>query len=155
MATLNLSRTERLLIAANSDNKGFIKRYSGLILNVIQKQPTVAKVKNVKCFRISVYEKYISKRLGIPIGARKNKKIEIPNRILKSEVNIIRYLRGLYEAEGSFCVHKATSIYKFLFSNRNKSLIRNVEMLLRRLNFHLHISSHQVQISKKEEVYRD
>ncbi|OGZ97975.1 MAG: hypothetical protein A3G49_06245 [Candidatus Sungbacteria bacterium RIFCSPLOWO2_12_FULL_41_11] len=115
MATLNLSRTERLLIAANSDNKGFIKRYSGLILNVIQKQPTVAKVKNVKCFRISVYEKYISKRLGIPIGARKNKKIEIPNRILKSEVNIIRYLRGLYEAEGSFCVHKATSTYKFLF----------------------------------------
>ncbi|MCD6270358.1 hypothetical protein J7J23_01095 [bacterium] len=60
----------------------------------------------------------------------------------------------MYEAEGSFCVHKPTYTYKFLFANRNKSLLENVYRILKILGFHPHKSKYKIQISKKGEVYK-
>jgi len=74
--------------------------------------------------------------------------------VLKNRNFLIKYLRGLYEAEGSFCVHKPTSTYKFLFSNKNKSLLKNVYQSLRFLGFHPHESKDKIQISRKKEVYK-
>ncbi|MDD5152951.1 MAG: hypothetical protein PHS95_03110, partial [Candidatus Pacebacteria bacterium] len=67
---------------------------------------------------------------------------------------IIRYLRGLYEAEGSFCVHEPTYTHKFLFANKNISMLNNVYGLMKALGFHPHRSKYQIQISRKEEVQR-
>lgn len=147
-------RSEELRLVSNSNNPGFIKRYAQLMEGIFQKKPYVIPSKSANCTKIGFYEKYIKERLDIPSGARKNLKIKIPEWIFKNEKFIVRYLRGLYEAEGSFCVHKPTYTYKFLFSNRNQSMLNNVYDLMQFIGFHPHRSKYQIQISKKEEVYK-
>jgi len=146
-------RTEGLTISSNATNKGFIRRYARLIKNKFSKNPTIDKCFK-GCTRIRLYQKEISKRFGIPTGARGNKNIKIPRWILNNKEYLKRYLRGLYEAEGSFNVHKPTYTYKFLFSNRNKSLLRNVYRGLKILGFHPHQSKYKIQVSREKEVYR-
>lgn len=147
-------RTERLTIACNSKNSGFIKRYKKLIEKVFNKKTRCAKIKNKNCTRISIYEKYISKRLEVPTGNRRQLKIEVPKWILKDREALISYLRGLYEAEGSFCIHQPTSTYKLLFSNSNPSILNIVYHGLQKLGFHPHRSRYKIQLSKKDEVYK-
>ncbi len=147
-------RTEILAIFSNSNNPGFIKRYATLTEKIFDKKPALLKKKNENCIKISIYEKNISTRLGIPTGARKDQKIRIHRWISENKEYLKRYLRGLYEAEGSFCIHKPTYTYKFLFSNRNTSLLNNVYQSLRVLGFHPHRSKNKIQISRKEEVYK-
>ena len=147
-------RSEELRLVSNSNNPGFIKRYAQLMEDIFKKKPYIIPSKSANCTKIGFYEKYIGERIGIPSGARKNLKIKIPEWIFKNEEYTVRYLRGLYEAEGSFCVHKPTYTYKFLFSNKNRSMLNNVYGLIRLLGFHPHRSQYQIQISKKEEVYR-
>lgn len=146
-------RTEALTIASNAKNKGFIKRYSLIIKRIFLKEPVINKPYR-GCVRIRLYEKYLSKRLNFPVGSRKSLNLKTPPWISENRDYLIRYLRGLYEAEGSFCVHKPTYTYKLLFSNRNRSLLDNVYRSLKTLGFHPHKSKYQIQISKKEEVYK-
>jgi len=147
-------RTEELTIFSNSNNRGFIVRYGNLLEKIFNKKPYIAKTSWSNCVRIRIYQKEIKKRLGIPYSPRGKRTIKIPGWILKNEQYIVRYLRGLYEAEGSFCIHKPTGTYKFLFRNRNRSMLRNVFRLMKKIGFHPHVSSEQVQISKKAEVYK-
>lgn len=148
-------RSESLTIFCNTKNKGFIRRYKNLMQKLFEKQPYEGKVgPNKGCTRIRIYQKNISRRLDLPIGDRRKVNFQIPEWIFKNKEYLKRYLRGLYEAEGSFCVHKPTSTFKFLFSNRNESLRRNVFQGLRILGFHPHESGYQVQISRKTEVYK-
>ncbi len=146
-------RTENLALLSNSNNTGFINRYSQLIKKVFNKKPSIHKRKNSNCTKISIYQKDISKRLGLLAKAKRNQTIKFPEWISENKKYLKRYLRGLYEAEGSFCVHKPTYTYKFLFSNRNQSLLNNVYRGLKILGFHPHKSKYQIQISRKEEVY--
>lgn len=145
-------RSESLSLFSHSENRGFVSRYSALIEKVFKKKPSVAKRKGENCIKISIYENKISSRLGIPSGARGNKKISVPNWILSNPEFIVRYLRGLYEAEGSYCVHKPTGTYKLFFSNRNQSLLQNVFLLVRKLGFNPHMRNCDVQVSRKDEV---
>ena len=147
-------RTEVLTILSNSNNIGFIKRYSGIVKKIFDKNPSIFKRRKSNCVEIKIYQKEISKRLFIPSGSRKNLKIKIPYWISQNRNYLKRYLRGLYEAEGSFCVHKPTYAYKFLFSNRNNSLLEIVFSALRFLGFHPHRSKYSIQVSKKKEVYK-
>lgn len=147
-------RSERLVIASNSNNKGFIGHYSCLVKKIFNKETTNMKSPNSNCVRISIYENKISERLGIPAGDRSNLKITMPSWIKNDHEILKRFLRGLFEAEGSFCVHKPTSTYKLLFSNRNPSLLNLVFRGLIMLGFHPNLSGYKVQISRREEVYR-
>ncbi len=148
-------RTESVTISSNAKNKGFINRYSKLLETIFKKKPYIAKMSGSNCVRIRIFQKNISKRFNIPSGARRYKKISVPRWIFKEEEYIIRYLRGLYEAEGSFCIHTPTSTYKLFFSNRNESMLRNVFRLMKHLGFHPHQSksNYSIQVSKREEVY--
>lgn len=147
-------RTEEIRIFSNSNNLGFVNRYSSLVEKVFKKKPYVKKIKNINCIKISLYQKEISKRLGIPTGKRANLEIKVPNWILRDKKYIVRYLRGLYEAEGSFSVHKTTYTYKLIFSNTNIYMLNNVYTLLVKLGFSPHRSPKQIQLSKKLEVYK-
>lgn len=148
-------RTESLTIACNSNNLGLVDRYADLVKKFFDKKPYVKKVdKEKNCIRIRVYQKNISKRLGIPTGDRGKSVIHIPSWIVGNKNFLKRYLRGLYEAEGSFCVHKPTCTYKFLFGNRNESLLDNVFRGLKILGFHPHRSKYAIQVSRRKEVYR-
>lgn len=147
-------RTEGLTVAANSNNSGFIKRYSDLIEKFFDKKPHIKKEDFSNCTRIRIYQKDISKRLNIPTGNRSKFQIKTPKWIWQNREFLIRFLRGLYEAEGSFCIHKPTSTYKFLFSNRNSYLLDSVYKSLIKLGFNPHRSPDKIQLSRKEEVYK-
>lgn len=147
-------RTERLIISSNSKNVGFVKRYANIVEQLFEKKPLCMKSIDKNCIRISVYEKFISKRLNIPCGNRKEFDAIIPNWILKEERFILAYLRGLYEAEGSFCIHKPTCTYKIFFSNKNNSLLNNVFYLLKRFGLHPNKSQYKIQVSRKDEVFK-
>lgn len=147
-------RTERLSIFSNANNKGFVERYERIVFAIFNKKPISSKRNESNCIKIDIYQKDIAKRLGIPSGARKNISFQIPEWILENREYLKRYLRGLYEVEGSFSVHKPTCTYKFIFKNTNNSLLDNVYGALKLLDFHPHRSIYQIQISRKEEVYR-
>jgi hypothetical protein len=148
-------RTESLTIASNANNLGFIKRYANLLSKLFNTKASRSySGKFTNCVRIRIYQKKISERLNIPAGSRKKQNIKIPLWILQNKKYLVRYLRGLYEAEGSFCTHRPTYTYKLLFSNRNKSLLKNVFRALKILGFHPHKSPDKIQVSRKEEVYQ-
>lgn len=148
-------RSESLTLACNAKNKGFIRRYKNLIWKLFEKNPYEKRVgPNKGCTRLRIYQKNISKRLGVPTGTRRRINFRTPSWVLQNRKYLERYLRGLYEAEGCFCVHKPTGTYKFLFSNRNESLRQNVFQGLKILGFHPHQSGYQVQVSRKAEVYK-
>lgn len=145
-------RTESLRIVGNANNPNFAKYYAHIIEKVFDKKPYVVKRKTSEAFDITIYEKYISKRLNIPTGSRRDKKFLVPRWILSNKNYIIQYLRGLYEAEGSISFHKKTYTHKMIFSNKNNSLLNNVYYLVKQLGFHPHRSGFKIQISKKQEV---
>lgn len=147
-------RTERLIIAANSNNQGFIQRYSNLIKEVFGKDPCCMKSKRAQCIRISVYEKFISKRLGVPSGNKKTSKVGIPTWAWKRKSLLISCLRGLYEAEGSFTVHLPSCTYKAAFSNKNPKLLNDVYSALQILNFYPLYERYRIMISRKDEFFR-
>lgn len=145
-------RTEELSIFSNSNNPGFIRRYSDLVEKIFCHKPAITKHGKKKCTRIRIYEKNIASRLNMPYSPRGKLKIAIPRWVLKDRGFVVRYLRGLYEAEGSFSVHKPTSTYKASFSNTNESMLGNVFRLAKKLGFHPHRDKLRVQISRKKEV---
>ena len=145
-------RTERLLIFSNASNKGFVKRYTFLVEKVFSKSPYVYKQHPQECIRISLYQKKISRRLGVPTGSRKDIQIMVPKWVLSNRKYIVRYLRGLFEAEGSFSVHIPTSTFKFSFANHNQTLLAIVADLLRKQGFHPSRGNDRVQLSRKKEV---
>lgn len=148
-------RTESLIISSNANNPGFVERYAGLLNKLFDAKPTISHSSNSGgCIRIRIYQNKISERLNISAGNRKKQNIKIPLWILQNKEYLVKYLRGLYEAEGSFCIHKPTYTYKLLFSNRNKSLLKNVYRALKILGFHPHRSPDKIQVSRKEEVYK-
>lgn len=147
-------RTERLIISANSKNQGFIDRYSNLVQDIFNKEPTIMKSAINGGTRISIYQKHISSRLAIKTGSRLNYEIDVPYWIACRKKFILAYLRGLFEAEGSFGVHKATYTHKLSFSNHNKFILGNVYRLLKKIGFSPSIDRCRVQLSKKNEVYR-
>ncbi len=147
-------RSERLVIACNTQKPKFSERYATMVEKLFKKKPKVLVSPTSNSTRISIYQKFISKRLDVPAGNRGKISFSIPSWIWNNSDFLIRYLRGLYEAEGSFCVHKPTSTYKMLFSNRNPSLLENVFRGVQKLGFHPHRSGYQIQLSRKEEVYR-
>ena len=147
-------RTERLYIFSNANSQGFIQRYEKILTILFKRKISVKNVTGSQCVRLSVYERNISKRIGIPTGSRGKLTIKVPSWISRDPSMLRCYIRGLYEAEGSFCIHKKTSTYKFFFSNRNKSLLNIVFMSLKKFGFHPHRSLYMIQLSRKKEVMR-
>ncbi len=147
-------RTEVLRIVANAKNAGFISRYAALVEQVFQKVPTVKKRNSTNAVDITIYEKYIARRLDMQTGAKTHMLLPIPLWIEASRYYTIRYLRGLYEAEGSISHHPKSYTHKFQFANTHQSLLDNVFNSLVKLGFHPHRSKKQIQISRKEEVQK-
>jgi len=104
------------------------------------------------CIRVWVYQKSISKRLGIPAGDRRKSILEIPDWIWDSNDFLIWYLKGLFEAEGSLSIHLPSCTYNFAFSNRNGKLLDNVKRGLIKLGFHPEVRNNAIRLRKKAEV---
>lgn len=147
-------RTERIVIAGDANKMDFIYRYAKMTDLLFEKVPLIMKTKHSNAVRISLYQKYISNRLGIPTGDKGRLVYKLPIWIDNNEQYLLRFLRGLYEAEGSLCIHLPTCTYNFTFSNINPSLLENVETILKRLEFHPEVRNNAIRVRKKAEVER-
>src|SRR3989344_3004366 len=145
-------RCDSLRITGDAKKMGFVNYATHLVEVVFSKKPTVSKVKRSNAMTVTIYEKDISKRLGIPHGSRANLDYILPKWISRSRSNIIHFLRGLYEAEGSLCYHPPTSTHKLFFANKNQYLLKLVATLVEDLGFKQNTYINKVQVSRKVEV---
>lgn len=145
-------RTECLRIVSNSNNRGFIQRYSKIVEEVFKKKPNVKRRKNSDATDIVLYEKHIAKRLGLKTGAKTHRPFLLPSWIKKNKQYKMHFLRGLYETDGFLGHHDATYTHKFVFYNVNQSLLKLVFNLVSELGFHPHESKTCIQVSRKVEV---
>jgi hypothetical protein len=65
---------------------------------------------------------------------------------------LVRFLRGLFEAEGSLCIHLPTCTYNFGFCNKNPSLLTIVKDSLELLGYNPKISGYNIGLRRKAEV---
>jgi hypothetical protein len=147
-------RTERITITGDAKKMDFIFRYAKMTELIFNKKPTITRALRSNAVRISLYQKFISARLGIPTGNRKYIEYELPAWIWESDEYLIRFLRGLFEAEASLSIHLPTYTYNFSFSNLNKSILYMVQTALIRLEFHPEVRDNAIRIRKKAEVER-
>lgn len=145
-------RTERIIIVGNSNNPGFINRYSYIIEKIFNKKPVVSKIRGANCIRISLYQKFISKRLGIPSGNRGKMIYTLPLWIKNNKVFLTSFLKGLFEAEASLSIHLKTYTYNFQFSNLNENLLNIVKDGLISLGYNPEIRKISIRLRKKHEV---
>src|SRR3989344_1649199 len=118
-----MARTEGLRVTLGTDKPQLWKFSAQLLKEVFNKEPHIAKRKSANCVDLVIYEKYLSERLSIPAGSRGNLDIKLPLWIWGNNGFLIACIRGLFEAEGSFSVHKPTYTYNLAFSNKNRSLL--------------------------------
>lgn len=147
-------RCDSLRITGDAAKMGFVTRSAQLIESVFNKGPAIRQVTASNAMTVTIYEREIARRLGIPHGNRAKLMYELPTWISKNRSFTLRFLRGLYEAEGSLNFHPPTYTHKFIFANTNPHLINLVAMLLGTLGFHPHISGPSLQVSKKAEVQK-
>ena len=147
-------RCDALRIVGDAKKMGFVNRSAMLIEKVFGKRPSIIKRNASNAVNITLYEKNIQKRLNLPAGSRTNYEFQLPGWIAKSKPRTIRFLRGLYEAEGSLSHHEATYTHKLIFANTNQHLLTLVARLVRGLGFTVNIDAVKVQISRKVEVQK-
>ncbi len=147
-------RCDSLRVVGDAAKMGFVIRAAYIIHAVFGKRPRISKRKKSNAVNVTLYEKHISKRLGIPAGARRKSRFILPVWIERSKSKKIRFLRGLYEAEGTLCHSPATYTHKFIFTNMNAYLLKLVARLVRELGFTVSVSANKVQVSRKHEVQK-
>jgi DNA-binding transcriptional regulator WhiA len=143
-------RTERLTISLNTKYPSLVFYTQSLLKEFFKKAPTIHKQGNG--IRLWIYQKHISKRLGIASGNKNQTTIRIPRWILQSNDYQISFLKGLFEAEGSLSIHHPTYTYNFQFANRNPSLLRCVGTLLKKLGLHPEHRLNAVRLRRRSEV---
>jgi hypothetical protein len=147
-------RTERLVIAGDAKKMDFIYRYAKMTEMLFKKAPVIMRATYSNVVRISIYQKFISKRLGVPTGNKEQFAYVLPAWIENNERHLVRFLRGLYEAEAYLSIHLPTCTYNFGFVNTNPYLLKIVENALRRLEFHPEIRNNAIRVRRRAEVER-
>ncbi len=145
-------RVEKLTITLGTDKPKLIEYAEKLVKTVFNKNVSIYKQKGKNCVQVYFYQKQISKRLGIPMGSRKNLENPVPKWIKTTNEFLIACLKGLYEAEASLCIHKPSYTYNFAFHNLNPFLLNFVEKSLLALGFHPEVKSFAIRLRKKNEV---
>ena len=145
-------RTECLRLTLGTDKPELANYAVSVIAKLFNKPPSIIKRTNSNCYNITIYQKNISKRLGIPVGARGKMEILLPPWIWNKKLHMISVLKGLFEAEASYCVHERTYTYNFEFSNRNLFLLNEVERGLRVLGYAPERRKTSVRLRKKAEA---
>ncbi len=146
------SRTEKLTISLGTDKPDLIDFVLSIVEVIFSKKPSVNRPTYSNVARISIYQKYISKRLRVPSGDRRQNHTKIPGWIQRNKKYLLAYLRGLYEAEASLSIHLPTYTYNFSFHNTNSSLLDIVKTSLIQFGFHPEIRPKEIRLRRKNEV---
>lgn len=143
-------RTEAITIALNSKYPKLISYTRLLLKKFFEKEPSI--IKSGNCVKLRIYQKKISERLQVPSGCRRHSRVGIPEWSWGDKELLVACLKGLFEAEGSLCIHLPTYTYNFAFSNKNYKLLKDVGRALRTLGFHPEYWKNATRLRKKHEV---
>lgn len=147
-------RTECLRITLGTDKPLLIEYTHKILISIFNKNPSLIKRSDSNCADFRLYQKHLSKRLGIPTGSRAKLVLNLPKWIWKNKKFLTACLRGLFEAEGSFSIHLPTYTYNLSFSNNNITLLNEVEKALIYLGFHPERRYNAVRLRRKAEAYK-
>lgn len=145
-------RTEVLRITLGTDKPKLWEYTAEIIRKVFYKEPNIRKRTCSNAIDITIYQNNLSKRLLIPLGAKRNHKLKIPQWIWNKKIFLISALKGLFEAEGSFSIHLKTSTYNFAFRNTNVSLLSEVKKALILLGYHPEERKTAIRLRKRNEA---
>lgn len=147
-------RSEQLDIVLGTDKPLLWQHVAKVVQNVFGKEPRVRRRKQAACVDVSLYQTRLSERLGIPAGDRGKLKVRLPEWIRYEQRFLIACLKGLFEAEGFYSIHEPTYTHNLGFSNRNSTLLDEVEWALTSLGFHPERRSYAVRLRRKQEAAR-
>lgn len=147
-------RSERLHIVLGTDKPLLWRHVAKAVEQVFSKKLWVRRSKQGNYMEISLYQTRLSKRLEVPAGSRGKLKVRLPEWIRSERRYLSACLKGLFEAEGFYSVHEPTYTYNLGFSNRNLTLLNEVEWALTLLGFHPERRSYAVRLRKKQEAAR-
>jgi hypothetical protein len=145
-------RTERLTVTLNVKYPKLIEYAKEVFQKVFEKQPSISIQRKSNAVKVSLYQKHISKRIGIISGNKRKDVIGVPDWIVNNKKFTTSCLKGLFEAEGSLCIHKPTGTYNFAFSNKNIKLLNDVYQALIALGYHPERRTTAIRLRKKLEV---
>lgn len=145
-------RTESLNITLGTDKPDLFQYTAKIVGIVFGKPPALLRRKRENAVDVRIYQKDISRRLGIPVGARDKLTIKLPRWIKEDKSFLLHCLKGLFEAEASLCIHHPTYTYNFSFANRNQSLLDEVKDALTGLGYHPERRRDAVRLRKKREA---
>ena len=117
-----------------------------LIKNLFNLEPKLVYQRNV--VKVRVYSKklceFLINNYNLPYGKKKNK-LHIPHEILRNELHLRYYLRGLFDTDGSFYRHHKNSAC-VSFISRDETFLKEVNYALKTLNFKISISGKNIYI---------
>ncbi len=148
----NTSRTQVLKLTLGTDKPLLWQYAAEIVKKIFEKEPHLCFRKSSACVDICIYQNKIDERLGILSGSKKETNIKLPDWAWKKKSFLRAILKGLFEAEGSFSIHEPTYTYNFSFSNRNQSLLNEVEKVLIQFGYHPERRKYQVRLRKKKET---
>lgn len=146
------SRTEVLRITLGTDKPKLWQYTTKVVTDIFDKIPYVHKRLRSAAVDIRIYQNNIARRIEIPLGRKRNKKLKLPRWIWDNKSLLIACLKGLFEAEGSLSIHNKTSTFNFSFSNTNIELLNQVQRALIYIGFHPERRSNAVRLRKKAEA---
>ena len=147
-------RSEVLRIVLGTDKPLLWQHAASVVRTVFAKEPHVRRRTHSACVDITLYQTWLSERLGVPIGSRKQLAVTLPEWIRSHRPYLIACLKGLFEAEGSYSVHAPTYTHNLSFSNRNPTLLNEVARALESLGFHPERRSYAVRLRRRREAAR-
>ena len=149
-----ISRTEALRITLNKKDKKYIRHVYSIVKDVFSKKPSVCYRKKENAADVKIYQNIISKRLKIPCGNKIINNIKIPRWILKTEIFIIKCLKGLFETDGHFQKSKSNYLYVIELKNKCEGILNSTYDALRKMGFHPQRGKNYVRLARKQETYR-
>lgn len=111
------------------------KHIRKICMNVFNKEPKLTIRKNQNTLYSRIFSKRIFlelERLGMPRGKKKN--LTIPSWIRNNKEFTIRFLRGLYDTDGSIILRKRNQ-NSISLSLSDENLINEVKCILEKMNY--------------------
>jgi DNA-binding transcriptional regulator WhiA len=134
----------------NEYSKHVTKLFKKLFM-VNARRYTQIKYNKVKCFAYSKkLVEFLSSTYCVPIGKKKGK-LHIPYQIKKDNRLLRRYIRGVFDTDGSFHRHRPKDAMLGLIS-RDDNFIKELETALKRLGFSTSLNKKNLYIYKKDEI---
>ncbi len=145
-------RTEKLTLCFNSKEQKRIGRLAKLTEEIFKKKPTIRIRKDSKCVDVYLYQKHISSRLDFPTGIKIRHELRVPAWIKRSNLHLVRCLKGMFESDGNLCVDSNNHTCVIKYTSYNHSLLEDVYNALLRLGYNPQFRHRDVRLARKLEV---